>query len=666
MKKIRLSLSLILLFATLSLSAQVGTWRAFPAYSNVTQIEKVGHTLYVLASGGLYAYNTQDRSIVALDKATTLSDADIRKMAWCEAAKRLVVVYNNGNIDLVSPNGTTINMPEYYKKSMTEDKTVNDIYIYNEYAYISTNFGVIKLHVGKAEISDTYMLYIPIHYTYIQGEKIHAASMQHGIYAASLKANLLDKSVWVKEQNYIDKDRTVDPSLLETVASLNPGGPKHNHFGVLRFAYGKLYTAGGGYTEDGDDNRDGTIQVWDGSNWQIYDSDIASKTGHLYEDIMEIDVDPRDPDHLMAGSRGGLYEFKNGQFVKEWSYDNSLLQSTFSTDKNYVIVKGVKYDAKGNLWILNSNNRKESILTYTADNQWESKHQPELMQEGITMRHLTKVMTDSRNLLWFVNSNWLKPAVITYQPANGGVQVFSKFTNQDGASLTIAKVHCVTEDLQGNMWIGTNMGPLMLRPDGITQAEPVFYQTKIPRNDGTNLADYLLSGVNITAIAIDGAGRKWMGTNGNGVYLISEDNLTQVQHFTSENSPLLSDVIEAIAIDPNTGEVFFGTLKGLCSYKSDAVNAQEEMSKETVWAYPNPVTPEYNGMITVTGLTLDADVKIVTANGSLVTEGRSRGGLFTWDGNDRQGRRVASGVYMVLSAKADGSKGTVCKIAVVN
>lgn len=192
-----------------------------------------------------------------------------------------------------------------------------------------------------------------------------------------------------------------------------------------------------------------------------------------------------------------------------------------------------------------------------------------------------------------------------------------------------------------------------------------FNQVKVQRNDGTNYADYLLSGIDINCIAVDGAGRKWLGTNGNGVYLISEDNDTQVHHFLSNNSPLLSDNIESIAINGTTGEVFFGTDKGLCSYMSDATTPSEEMTTDNVWAYPNPVRPDYTGLITITNLSYNADIKIVSSNGVLVNQGRSNGGTYTWDGKDKKGKRVASGVYMVEIATSDGSKGTVCKIAIV-
>jgi hypothetical protein len=206
----------------------------------------------------------------------------------------------------------------------------------------------------------------------------------------------------------------------------------------------------------------------------------------------------------------------------------------------------------------------------------------------------------------------------------------------------------------------------MIEKNSILSGEAPLIQVKVPRNDGTNFADYLLSGNNITSIAIDGAGRKWFGTNGNGAYLISADNMTQLQQFTTENSKLLSNSIMSIAINQKTGEVFFGTDKGLCSYISDATETNTEMTSDNVWAYPNPVEPGYTGPITITGLTLDADIKILSANGALVNEGRSNGGTYTWDGCDKKGRRVTSGVYMVVTATNKGEKGTVCKIAIIN
>ena len=165
---------------------------------------------------------------------------------------------------------------------------------------------------------------------------------------------------------------------------------------------------------------------------------------------------------------------------------------------------------------------------------------------------------------------------------------------------------------------------------------------------------------------VDNDGKKWFGTNGNGVYVISKDNMTEVEHFTTENSGLISNNIGDIEIDENTGEVFIGTDNGLCSYMSGITKVIDEMTKDEVYAYPNPVKPDYTGLITITGLTYNADVKILSSNGALIKEGKSNGRMFTWDGNDKNGHRVASGIYMVATATKDGKQGVVCKIAIIN
>ena len=239
------------------------------------------------------------------------------------------------------------------------------------------------------------------------------------------------------------------------------------------------------------------------------------------------------------------------------------------------------------------------------------------------------------------------------------------FTNQDGTDINLYYIRCIKEDLDHNLWIGTDQGPFYITPQELSEDKPALTQVKVPRNDGTNYADYLLSGLDITYIAIDEANRKWLGTSNNCIYLISNDNLTQIHHFTVSDSPLLSNTIESLAINNTTGEVFIGTDKGLCSYMSDASRPNEKMTKDNVWAYPNPVTPDYTGLITITGLSMDADVKIAGTSGTLVNEGRSNGGTYTWDGCDQKGKRVASGIYMVETATSEGNKGTVCKIAII-
>ena len=222
------------------------------------------------------------------------------------------------------------------------------------------------------------------------------------------------------------------------------------------------------------------------------------------------------------------------------------------------------------------------------------------------------------------------------------------------------------EDLDGAMWVGNTAGIFMTtEPEKVFDKDFYFTQVKVPRADGSNLADYLLSNVPVKCIAIDGANRKWVGTVSNGVYLISADGLEEIHHFTKDNSPLISDAINDIAINGETGEVFIATDAGLCSYMGDATDPEETLESSRLKAFPNPVRPEYAGNVRVTGLSYNTDVKIANAGGKVVYEGKSNGGQFSWNCCYQNGKRVSSGIYYVLGTDEEGKKGASCKILIV-
>ena len=630
--------SLFHLFTLSPLHAQVGTWKHYLAYHEVQDIWSTGDYLFVLASNGLYQYNLNDQSITTYDRTNGLSDTHITHIGWSQQAKRLIAVYENSNIDLVDVKGNVTNISALYSKSTTEDKTVTDVRIDGIYAWLITNFAILKVNMQKGEIADTY-------------------TPNHPDYPTNLP-----------EKNTADYDK-----YISTVKTLKPFGPDYNHFYEAKFLNGKLYTTGG-YFISGipDPVYPGIIQVYDGNDWTTYEENISEKTGYRYIDINCLDVMPGNPQYVIAGGRSGMYEFNDGKLVRYHNKDNSPLRGAFDRGKElgneYVLISGMKFDNNGHLWVLN--NQTEGVTLFEFDpieNKWTDHHNKILTNDnGIGKHTFRSLFIDSRGLLWFVNDNWVEPAVFCCDMNNDVILKYDSFVNQDGQRYSISWITCVCEDKEGNIWVGTDKGPFMIQKSEIGESSVTFYQVKIPRNDGSNFADYLLNNVSISSIAIDGGNRKWFGSDNAGAFLISADNMEQLQSFTSNNSKLISDNIAYISINPTSGEVFFLSDKGLCSYQSDATNPAETMDNDQVRAYPNPVTPDYTGLITITGLTYDADVKITSSNGALIAEGRSNGGMFTWDGCDRQGRRVVSGVYMVITATSDGKKGTVCKIAVIN
>ena len=671
-KRYFLSLILFLSLVVTALAGGVGTWKNYLAYSDVQWVEEGGNKLYVLASNSLYTYNKNDQSIKTNDKVNGLSDTDIRFIAWNKTARRLVILYSNNNIDLLDDRGNVTNVPDYYLKTTMADKTVNGIDMSGVYCYLSTVFGLVKLNVAKAEISDSYNLSFPVNYSYIEGGYIYAASQSNGLYRAALSANLLDRNNWTSVGTYVERPRTADAALLAQAKTLNLGGPKRNTFVWTTFLNNRLYGTGGIYNPTVNNwENPGIVQVLEGDDWDFFEDNLSTRTGYPYIGTKAVAIDPRNSNHVYVGARTGLYEFMSGKMVASYNKDNSILQGAIDRGRelgnDYVLVYGLAYDRDGNLWVINNQTKKENLIRVSKDGQMTSFSKPELMKAGVGLSGLSQMRLDSRNLLWFCNDHWIQPGLFSYDPKNDKLNAYTRFVNEDGSNVDITAVHCWAEDFDHNIWVGTTAGPMLLQRSQMNEQENYrFVQVKVPRNDGTNLADYLLAGLEITAMAVDGGGRKWFGTKGNGVYLISADNMKQLQHFVTTNSHLLSNNIQSISINHATGEVFFATDKGLCSYMSDATKAVDSPNDETTYAYPNPVKPGYTGPITIVGLSLNVNVKIVTTNGVLVAEGTSNGGTFVWNGKDKNGKRVASGVYMVQTADENGDNGTVCKVAVVN
>ena len=475
-----------------------------------------------------------------------------------------------------------------------------------------------------------------------------------------------------KGYNGIVKCIAKDGEIIVNSTSVTPDSPVRNYCEYMKFASDdKLLVAGGNLNYFDITFYDGTLMEYDysGNRWNNLPEDtIKQATGIPYLNLCAIDEDPAKPGHYFAGSFGyGLYEFRNGKFVKHYSTHNSPLESVIPTNTRFVRIPSVKFDKEGNLWCINTGT-KNIVKVLKSDGTWcELYYKP--IEKLATM---VEPVMDSRGWLWLKSLQG--EAGIFCAKMNGtpldssddeSKAWLNKFVNQDGISYDIYQVFALAEDREGQMWVGTNTGLFVIDNPKTFFNNGVFKQIKVPRNDGTGLADYLLSGTYIKSIQVDGANRKWIGTNDDGIYLISADGLETIHHFTTENSPLPSNSIVSIAINDRSGEVFIGTDKGIASYMSDATRPEEKLDENNIYAYPNPVKADYSGNIAIVGLTHDCNVKIVDTAGYLINEGTSNGGQYTWNGRNARGEKVASGVYYVLTYDSNGNEGVATKIVVI-
>jgi outer membrane protein assembly factor BamB len=244
-------------------------------------------------------------------------------------------------------------------------------------------------------------------------------------------------------------------------------------------------------------------------------------------------------------------------------------------------------------------------------------------------------------------------------------QLRSFSTSEGSGNIPSVYVKSITEDLDGEIWIGTEEGMVVLYStdkiyDG-TYGEYDFNPILIEVNGEV---EKLLGTTYITALTVDGGNRKWIGTNSSGVFCLSPDGTEEIYRFDTENSPLVSNNVLDIRVDHLSGEVYFATDKGLVSFRSDASIFDEDFENVTV--FPNPVRPDFSGPITIQGLGYQSDVKITDISGNVVYKTTSNGGTAIWDGKTLTGERVQSGVYLVWAASVDGKGKEVAKILFMN
>ena len=382
-------------------------------------------------------------------------------------------------------------------------------------------------------------------------------------------------------------------------------------------------------------------------------------------DIINLCVDPYNEQHIFAATwSDGVYEFEGLELKKIYNQSNSPLQNIIPFTEGFVRVGGMTYDAEHNLWI---NNSDVSTPLHVLKNNGEWK--------SFSIGNLLNAPTMGDMLVDNYNQKWI------ILPRGHGLLVYNdNFTiddesddyfkqldiNDESGSLISNNIFSIAHDLDGVIWLGSDKGILTYyNPGGFKENQNFFAsRLKVFEQDNDSIIQYLLETETITAIAVDGANRKWLGTSGAGAFLVSDDGQETIVSFNTSNSPLISNTIKDIEINENSGEVFFATDLGIVSYKGTATTGHADFYD--VYVYPNPVMPNYTGEITITGLVSNVNVKITNIAGNIVYETKALGGQAQWNGRNFDGKRVATGVYLVFNSNEDGSKTFVTKILFYN
>lgn len=681
MKRTCILLLTILLATLLVQPAKAEEWKVYASYHNASKAVKTDSRIFVLANGALFSYDTEDNLVATYDKVNALSDCGIKDIAYCSKTRQLVVLYSNGNIDLMGMNDTMFNLPDLKSKSL-DDKTIYELKVVDGTALISIGNSLVQVDLVKRYFVNLYQFGSKVTNANMAGGKIYAKTAS-GVMEGDTSTNLVDMSNWKKVatspvsfgQTQEEKDEAA--ALLDKVKDIIIDSSIRNLSYKLNMQGERLLVAGGNFYYPNVEHT-GTAMAYEDGKWTAFDEEEAIELvgAKAYLNVTDVVQDPDDASHHWLGTmRSGIYEFRDYKLAAHYSYDNSPLTSILPDNKNagwYVRVTGLSYDHDGNLWMCN--NECDTIVRIRkADGKWKALYIDQIKGKPT----FDRTMIDRRGWAWINcrrTTSSLGEAGILVVNTNGTIdntsddnyKYITNIKNQNGDSYLPNLYYCATEDLNGDIWIGCEQGVFMTSmPDQVFENGFTFTQVIVPRNDGSGLGDYLLNEVPVNCIAIDGGNRKWIGTVSNGIYLISADGMETIEHFTASNSPLLDDAINDIAINGKTGEVFIATRSGLCSFYGDATDPETTMSSDLLKVFPNPVRPEYIGKVHITGLMANSVVKIVSAAGKLVTEGISVGGEYSWDCCYNTGRRVSSGIYYALCTDAEGNEGACAKILII-
>ena len=381
-------------------------------------------------------------------------------------------------------------------------------------------------------------------------------------------------------------------------------------------------------------------------------------------DVVCLAVDPFDENHFFVGSwGGGVLEFKDDQFVQRYTNHNSPLETALpqQPDEPFVRIGGLDFDSEGNLWITNTATAQYNLHKLSPAGEWES-----FSMAAVIGKNIGQMVVNEYDDKWVLVPRGNNAYVVDKTGDNKRrLLVKAYFSNGSEEVITdLNDVYSIAEDLDGAIWMGTSKGVAVYNSPSRIWSEDFLYASQPSVDLGDGLYHPLLETQTVTAIAVDGANRKWLGTDGGGVFLVSESGEEEILNFTAENSALLSNNILSITINQKNGEVFFGTDKGLISYQGEATGGNSTYSN--VYVYPNPVRETYHGPVTVTGLIENTDVKITDISGNLVFKTTSLGGQAVWDGTNLNGNRVKTGVYLVFCNDENGEETHITKILFIH
>ena len=693
----------------------IGSWRAHFSNESIQQVVK-GDQIYVAAANQIIQIDAK-KEITYLNTTTGLHATGIHKIAWHPIENQLVIAYKNSRIDIVKGDQVTL-IDDLQLTNLYSDKTINDLIVFNNNAYLSCNFGIVVIDLLKKEIKSTIFpnnnrQSVKVLQTLPYQNKLFVLT-ENGIWSSTLgqnynwiQENTLGisgiKNMFVfKSQLYFNNQQKIYP-YQSNIASyqINTGTIEAIAVDEDRILAGITYQKKGALIQF-NSNQTNTLLI---------DSGILIQPVGLLKDGNTIWV---------ADFGKGLYEkneqskwtvlggplsnafgsnaFSNHQILMSYGANkigisslNEKGWSNFSQLENIKInyVEAVSIDLIDQSWwmgmgsqLIHYDLNKKTIeqpipnppIGAIKSIQQKKDGSIALLKEGFgvilkennqwnnypiqkdfSATNLKKIVLGNNDLSWIIGPK--QQGILLFQKQNNQAIWRQLNTGKGSGNLPSMEVTAITEDKDGSIWVGTDNGIAIFQCNNINEACDAYLP--IVQSNGFN--GYLFQKETIHSISIDGANQKWIGTN-NGAWLISKDGTEVLRHFTTENSPLPDNTVLSIGIEPTDGDVFFFTKNEIISFKGEATESVK--SQSAIKIYPNPIAPNYNGPILIKNLVNNALVKITDINGQLIMQTRALGGQAVWNGRDQYKQKVASGIYLIFVRDDMGNEKAVGKIMI--
>ena len=449
--------------------------------------------------------------------------------------------------------------------------------------------------------------------------------------------------------------------ITDGCATFDYNSPLGNQSGEIYFKGETVYLAGGGITEDYQ-NPSGSygFYKYEDKVWTNYLNENFPEIGQYDMAYIQTVVPNQKNNDIVIGS------FWNG-FMK-WDTKEGTVEHFNKNNTNRILLPRIGdtlrtripfmvYDNDQNLWICNYGAPKP-LVVLTKEGEWQN-----FSLSGNT--NIAKMTIDRNKNKW-----------MSIQGVSNGLVVFNegddffdtsddkiRYITSANSEIEANKVHTVFMDLNGSIWVGTSEGPVIFDCPDPFSANCTGTTRKVIE-DG--IPAILLKTEEILSIATDGANRKWLGTK-NGIFVLSPSGDTLITKYDIKNSPLLDNTVRYLAFNGVSGEIWISSNNGIQSFRTTTTTGGKTHGEVIV--FPNPVRPEYDGLIAIKGLVRDANVKITDISGRLVYETTAEGGQAIWNAKDYTGLRVKSGVYLVFSTSQellDSPETLVTKILVMN